>query len=392
MDRTDEILIPPDTDWLQNTDARRVCDAVSAEGGSVFFVGGCVRDALLGLPGADVDLSTNVLPQDVVRLAGAAGLKAVPTGIDHGTVTVVSGGRGFEITTFRRDVQTDGRRAVVAFSDDITEDARRRDFTMNAIYATPAGQIVDPLGGVQDCLNRRVRFIEDADRRIREDYLRILRFFRFHAWYAPADQGFDPDALDAIARNTSGLETLSGERTGHEMMRLLSASDPAPAVAAMRQTGCLSHILPAADDRFLGPVVHLEETLGLSPDRILRLAALGGTDVADRLRLSKKQTARLELIGTAAFGGKTLPELAWRHDADIALAALILRAACADQPVDAAELSRLEQAATAVFPVTAQDLMPGLQGKALGEALKQMEARWIASDFTLSRKDLMTPE
>ena len=185
----------------------------------------------------------------------------------------------FEITTFRRDVETDGRRAVVAFSNDIIDDARRRDFTMNALYARPDGSIVDPLGGIQDVLDRRVRFIEDADQRIREDYLRTLRFFRFSAWYGAIDQGFDPDALNAISSNLDGLETLSAERVGMEMVKLLNATDPAVAVAVMRQTGVLNVVLQGVDDTWLAPLIHVESLWDLSPDPIRRLAALGGTGV-----------------------------------------------------------------------------------------------------------------
>ncbi|WP_298840764.1 CCA tRNA nucleotidyltransferase [uncultured Roseobacter sp.] len=392
MDRTDEILIPRETPWLHDPDAQRVCAAVTAEGGAVYFVGGCVRDALLKISGGDTDLSTDVLPEDAMRLARAAGLRAVPTGIDHGTVTVVSGGRGFEVTTFRRDVETDGRRAVVSFSREISQDAKRRDFTMNALYATPGGDLVDPLNGAADCLARRVRFIEDPDRRIREDYLRILRFFRFHAWYAAAGEGFDADALDAVARNADGLETLSAERIGHEMLRLLQAPDPAPAVAAMRQTGVLGRVLPGSDDRFLAPAIHLEEQTGRSADALMRLAVLGGNDVADRLRLSRSDAGALSRMVGAAWNGQPAGALGWEYGADIAIAALIQRSAVAGHPLDPAETESAVRGAEAVFPVKAGDLMPGLQGKALGEALKALEARWVASDFTLTYEDLMTPE
>ncbi|WP_375229412.1 CCA tRNA nucleotidyltransferase [Roseobacter sp. S98] len=392
MDRTDETLIPPQTTWLSDPDAQKVCAAVSSGGGRVYFVGGCVRDALLGKDGGDTDLSTDVLPEEVMRLAKDAGLRAVPTGIDHGTVTVVSGGLGFEVTTFRRDVETDGRRAVVSFSTDIAEDARRRDFTMNALYATPDGRVVDPLGGLPDCLARRIRFIEDPDRRIQEDYLRILRFFRFHAWYAPATAGFDPDALSAIAGNTDGLETLSAERVGHEVLRLLHAPDPAPAVAVMRQTGVLGRILPGADDRFLAPAIHLEAQMGLAPDPLLRLAVLGGTDVPDRLRLSRKHARTLSDMSDAAWNGAPAGALGWEFGAEIAMAALIQRGAVAGFEPDADEIAAVARGAGAVFPVTAKDLMPALQGPALGRALKDLKARWIASDFSLTRDELLAPE
>jgi len=392
MDRSNDINLPAETAWLQDAQVQSICAAISTETAPVYFVGGCVRDALLGVAGSDIDLATALTPQEVIRRAEDAGFKVVPTGIEHGTVTVVAGVKGYEVTTFRRDVETDGRRAVVAFSEDITEDARRRDFTLNALYATASGAVVDPLGGLQDCLNRRIRFIEDADRRIKEDYLRILRFFRFHAWYAPSDAGFEPDAIDAIARNSAGLETLSAERVGSEMIRLLSAPDPAPALAAMRQTGCLLHLLPGSDDRFLGPVVHLEASLGIAPDPLLRLAALGGENVADRLRLSRAQSRTLTAFTEASYTAMTLAELAYREGETIARGAAILRAAMAEQPMSREVVDTIQHAAKQVFPVTASDLMPAYQGAALGEKLKALERRWIASNFRLTREDLMTPD
>ena len=229
--------------WLRASHLKAVIRAL--KGGSdadrddeAYFVGGCVRNTLLGQPVADIDITTPIEPQEVARRLEAAGLKAVPTGIEHGTVTAVSGGQGFEITTFRADVATDGRRATVRFSTDIAEDAARRDFTMNAIYAKPDGEIVDPLGGLPDLMARRVRFIREARDRIREDYLRILRFFRFTAWYG--GDGIEPEGLAACAELADGIEGLARERVGAEMKKLLAAPNPAPAVAAMAASGVLA--------------------------------------------------------------------------------------------------------------------------------------------------------
>ena len=235
-------------DWLSSKVTQRVFSLLGDAGYAVYAVGGCVRNTLLDAPVHDIDLSTSARPEVVMKLAETAGLRAVPTGIEHGTVTVISGGEPYEITTFRRDVETDGRRAVVTFSDSIEEDALRRDFTMNALYADAAGVVHDPVVGLPDLEARRVRFIEDADQRIREDYLRSLRYFRFCAWYGDPTDGFDADALDAIARNLDGLATLSRERVGSEVLKLLAAPDPAPAIAIMRATGVLGQVLPGADD------------------------------------------------------------------------------------------------------------------------------------------------
>ncbi|NUH66916.1 CCA tRNA nucleotidyltransferase [Sulfitobacter sp. S0837] len=382
-------MIPPQTRWLQDEDAQQVCRVVQGGGHQIYFVGGCVRDALLGLPDSDVDLSTDAPPEVVMSLAKAAGVKAVPTGIDHGTVTLVSGGKPFEITTFRRDVDTDGRRAVVAFSTDMREDARRRDFTMNALYATPEGRVVDPLGGLPDLRARRLRFIEDADRRIREDYLRTLRYFRFMAWYGDPEDGPDPDAVDAIASNLDGLETLSAERVGQEFRKLLRADDPASALALMRQTGVFPVLLPGSDDRWMSLLVHFEQTLGLAPNWLTRLAALGGEGVSERLRLSKAEAKTLALLQEQGFSGVGLPELAYRHGADLARAAALLRGCLAEQMPECAVLETIERASTARFPVKGKDLMPRFNGPELGQELARLEHLWIASDFTLTAAELL---
>ncbi|OIQ06555.1 MAG: CCA tRNA nucleotidyltransferase, partial [Rhodobacteraceae bacterium CG2_30_10_405] len=277
--------------WLTRPETQAVCAMLTGAGYRALMVGGCVRNALLGLAVHDVDIATDALPQAVTDLAMAAGFKAVPTGFDHGTVTVVAGGIGHEITTFRRDVATDGRRATVAFSTLIGEDAARRDLTMNALYATPAGEVIDPLGALPDVLARRVRFVGDATARITEDRLRILRFFRFHAIYGDPDAGLDPEGLAACAANADGIEQLSRERVGAEMGKLLAARDPAPAVAAMAGAGILARVLPGADPRALAPLVHFEA--GIAPRWQRRLAVLGGEDVAKRLRLARKDAAAL---------------------------------------------------------------------------------------------------
>ena len=216
-------------DWLALPATRAVCAALTARGDRALFVGGCVRNALLGRPVADIDIATDALPERTIALAAAAGLHPVPTGLAHGTVTIVADHRPFEVTTFRRDVTTDGRHATVAFSTDLAEDAARRDFTMNALYADPSGAVIDPLDGLSDLLARRVRFVGDPAERIAEDYLRILRFFRIHAWYGDPAGGLDADGLAACAALQDGLDQLSRERVGAEMTKLLAAADPAPA-------------------------------------------------------------------------------------------------------------------------------------------------------------------
>ena len=376
-------------DWITNPATQQVCAMLEEGGHQAFFVGGCVRNALIGAEVADIDICTDARPDRVIALAKAAGLKPVPTGIDHGTITVVAGGLPHEVTTFRRDVETDGRRAVVAFSDDIEEDARRRDFTMNALYARADGTVVDPLGGgLRDLEARHVRFIEDPEQRIREDYLRILRFFRFYAWYGDPDEGLDREGLAAIAENTEGLEALSVERIGAEMRKLLTARDPAPAVAAMQASGVLTRILPGANARGLPVLVHHEGALGADPDPVRRLACLGDPHAADHLRLSNAQTRQLAQLREGMESTLTLPEIAYRHGEQMAVDVAMLRAITFETPL-MLERAPLHHAAQAQFPIKGADLMPDLQGPALGAALKRLEQIWIDSGFTIERDALL---
>lgn len=376
-----------DADWIANTDTQAVCHMLTDAGFDCYFVGGCVRNVLLGAPVNDIDISTNARPARIMELAKLAGLKAVPTGIDHGTVTVISSGVPFEITTYRRDIETDGRRAVVAFADTIEEDARRRDFTMNALYANQDGEVVDPLNGFSDLMARRVRFIEDADLRIKEDYLRILRFFRFHAWYGDESAGLDSEGLAAIASNSGGLETVSKERIGSEVLKLLSAPSPAPSIAAMGASGVLSAILPGADAKHLSILVHFEADT--KPNPIRRLAAIGGADTDDFLRLSKSQTRQLQKLKDETGSTRSPAELGYRLGVEMAYDVILLRAALLEMPLNPEELRQIETGAAAKYPIKADDLMPEFQGAKLGQTLADLEAKWIKSGFALTKEQLL---
>lgn len=371
-------------DWLTHPGTQALCAVLERAGYKALFVGGCVRNALLGAPVSDVDISTDATPKTVTNLAENADFKVVPTGIDHGTVTVIAQGRPHEVTTFRRDVETDGRRAVVAFSTDVAEDAKRRDFTMNALYADVRGDVIDPLGGLSDLIARRLRFVGDAETRIREDYLRILRFFRFHAWYADPDAGIDAEGLAACAALSAGIETLSAERVGAEMKKLLLAPYPAPAVASMAQAGILAVVLPGADARALAPLVHLED--GATPRPLCRLAVLGGE--ADRLRLSRAEARDLAAL-REAIGDMAPPAvLGWRLGAALATDAVLARAAVLETPVPLLWQDDIARGAAAQFPIRAVDL-PQLTGPALGAALKHLQGLWLSADLRLTREELL---
>lgn len=363
-------------DWLEAAPTRAVMAALAPA--RPLFVGGCVRDALMGRASEDIDIAVITPPAETMRLAADAGLKVAPTGVDHGVVTVIADGAPFEVATLRRDVATDGRRAVVAFTDRIEDDAARRDFTMNALYADGAGAVLDPLGeGLADLAARRIRFIGDARLRLREDYLRILRFFRFHAQFGI--EPLDTDGLAACLAERDGLETISAERIGAEIKKLLSAPDPGPALRAMGPI--LVQFLPGAIWR--DDLLKAEADWGLAPDPIRRLASMEAGS-PDRLRLSKAEAARTEAIKTCM--NLSIDEAVYRHGAEAATDALAILGA-----PRAGARGRITRAASAVFPVTAQDLMDrGMSpGRDLGAALKRLEAQWIESGFSASRDALL---
>jgi len=373
-----------DTTWIETGPTALVFDALEAQGHEVFVVGGAVRDAVLGRELGDIDLTTDALPAQMIVACKAAGLKALPTGIEHGTLTILAKGNAHEVTTFRTDVETDGRHAVVAFGGDIQSDAARRDFTMNALYATRSGVVLDPVGGLSDLMAGRLRFVGVPAARIEEDALRILRFFRFHAWYGAADDGLDAEALAAIAAGQDGLENVSAERVHQELRKLLAAPDPSPAVAAMAATGVLARVLPGGDASALGLLVHLEA--GRDPRWLRRLFVLGGT--REGLRISRKDQRVLQDIETAT--GLTTGEAAWRFSRDVAEDAALVLAASTETALPEDLEQELDHGAAAVFPLGGEDLLKHMSaGRSVGRALRKAQEHWIASGFKASKAVLL---
>ncbi len=407
--------LPPQA-WMNAAATRRVIEALCPHG-EVRFVGGCVRDALAHRNVHDIDLATPLRPEQVMVALKKAGIKAIPTGLSHGTVTAVVDGGSFEITTLRRDVSTDGRHATVAFTDSWREDASRRDFTMNALSATPDGQIYDYFEGLTDLSHGTVRFVGDAGRRIREDYLRLLRFFRFHAHYGrpPADQA----TVDACRANLKGLGKVSAERVRNEILRLLLAPDPIDAVTLMRGHHVLNAILPEAGAlNCLRALVFLETRAlaqkAVFPDPLRRLAALleGGAEaasgVAQRLRLSNTQTVRLQaLMAGQADLTPALPAPRQRVlfntlgpplAVDVALLNWArLRAVMLDPLARDSEgwITLLEGAAAwepRACPVTGQDVLDhGVpSGPQVGDLLDRVRTYWEEHDMQPDRARLLT--
>ena len=384
-----------DAPWLTAPETMAVIEALGPE--NTRFVGGAVRDSLLGRAVTDIDVATPLPPDEVMQRVTAAGLKAIPTGIDHGTVTVVSNHRPFEVTTLRRDVETFGRRARVAFTDDWRADASRRDFTINALYAEVSGELHDYFGGLADLEAGRVRFIGDPADRILEDALRILRFFRFHAHYGRGPLDAAGRAACVAARDR--LDLLSIERVRDEILKLLAAPDPVPVLEAMKEAGILALILPEADGfARLRRLIAVEQALGCA-DPLRRLAALAGLEavrldrLARRLRLSNKERARLVAMAgeVPAPEPRALRAAAYRYGSETTRDRILLAADPSDLAAVRAALAALERLSPPRFPLTGRDLVAAghAPGPALGAALRTLEEEWIASDFGLSRAELL---
>jgi poly(A) polymerase len=375
--------------WMKAPATEAVLQALGGEGR---FVGGCVRDALLGRTVGDIDIATPFPPDEVTRRLAAAGIKVVPTGLTHGTVTAVALGRPFEITTLRRDVETDGRHARVAFTDDWAADAARRDFTMNALFLDAEGAVFDPMGGLADLSAHRVRFVGDPATRIREDVLRILRFYRFHAHYGEGEA--DAAARAACRALAHLLPSLSRERVAAELMKLLAASDPPPTLRLMDEDGVLTVILPEARhvDR-LAALVSLEP----EPDALRRLAALiagGAETVAERLRLSSADRERLALLKAPPFAIDLAGDERAQHRAIYRLGGatyrdLVLLCAAEDGAGDRAQalLALAERWPAPQFPLRGADLTAAgvPPGPRLGRLLAEIETWWEAGDFRADR-------
>ncbi len=388
------------------SETKKVVAALSAEGGAVRFVGGCVRDAVLGRDVTDVDIATPNAPETVTRLLEAAGIKAVPTGIEHGTITAVVGRAHFEVTTLRRDVETDGRHATVTFTNDWAADAARRDFTINAVFCDPDGTLFDPVGGLDDARAGRVRFVGDAVRRIEEDVLRLLRFFRFFAHFGRPPP--DADALAACRKMAPAVVGLSGERVRAELLKLLAAPDPAGVLALMDETGVLAHVMPEAAGIDALPALCAVEAP--AADALRRLALLlrrgqgGAESVAKRLRMSNAEARRLAAMVeppvAVAAGRDVRDQRRALYRLGAALFADLAYLAWAEALAgDASERDALARAHGALLetarawedprlPVRGADVVAlGVErGPAVSRLLAAIEDWWQAGDYRASRK------
>lgn len=389
-----------DCSWLRFPALQQLFDLFEKEGATLRLVGGSVRDGLLGLPVNDIDFAIDRDPHWVMDLLYKAHIKAIPTGIDHGTITAVLEKRPYQITTLRVDVKTFGRKAHVAFTEDWVQDAMRRDFTMNAIYADKQGHLFDPVNGLKDLESRNVRFIGQATQRIKEDYLRILRFFRFSARFG--HEPYDTEGLDACREYASHLPHLARERVTEEFLKILELPSPLYALEAMKETDVLSYILHPGTWDNLKALVPLEKETGLSPSALLRLAAFHPVlaEVKTHLRLSKKQKETLSFLGK---NHALVTEASFKHQAyiwskervfDLTLLQTAHRIVNAEisfkEGVSFLKnlYSQFKAWIIPIFPLTGDDLLSqGVQqGEDLGKFLKTVESWWISQNFEPDHK------
>jgi poly(A) polymerase len=385
-----------DQDWLSRPSVQDVMQALTKDGGVARFVGGCVRDALFHRPVRDIDIATDQTPDRVIALLGKAGLRHAPTGLAHGTVTAIAGGQGFEVTTLRVDHETDGRRAKVSFTDDWLADAQRRDFTMNALYCDPDGTVYDPVGGIDDIAAHHVRFIGDAAARIEEDYLRILRFFRFHAGYGEGSV-LDPLGFAACADHKDGLASLSVERIRGEFLRLLESPNPAQTLDPMKDAGVLGMILPVdADLQALDHLVSREQAAGTSSvyRRLTALfsgslASLPGHATAWKMSNAEKKQLRsmAKARDVSAMDLLAARAAIYRGGKQIFIDDLILWSGRLDKDL----LDMATQWTVPTFPLNGSDVLStGMApGQQVGDILQTLEDYWIAEGFGPDRDSLL---
>lgn len=400
-------LDPKKHEWLKRADLQTLFAAFPD--GALRFVGGCVRNSLMGHAVSDIDIASKLDPDAMMAALKEAGIRYVETGVAHGTITAVIKGTPYEITSLRQDVETDGRRAVVSFTQDWAKDAQRRDLTVNALYADLSGHVFDPTGeGLEDLKARKFRFVGDAALRIREDYLRLLRFFRFMAWYG-GEAPFDSEALTAARELQSGLKKLSAERVWSELKKLLLAPDPSRVVRVMSQQGVLETLLPESSNADgLELYVKLEQREGLAPDPLARLMAMSAREplqmalLAKRLKMSKSETARLR--GWADDDGVLDPyaddrakfQVIYKSGKAVVIDRARLRAAGEPDVIKSAHWINLADLAAGwtrpEFPLTGNDLKEaGVKpGPEMGRVMKALEALWVRSGFAADKEKLLT--
>jgi poly(A) polymerase len=378
-----------ETKWLRNPSAQKLSKLYKNFGYQVLFVGGCVRNTILKMPVTDIDLATDAQPEEIIKIAKENNIRFVPTGLAHGTITLIIDNKNYQITTFRTDFDHDGRYAKVEFTESLLLDASRRDLTINALYCNHVGEVIDPLNGLDDIKKQKIKFIGNPNERIKEDNLRILRFFRFQAIYGNKNLEIDSIALEACHNHKSKLAALSKERITSELRKILSAPNPLEVIIKMNETGVLNELFQNVSIDSLEAYLKTEEKFKININWLGRLLSLQVTQEEESLKLTRCEFKFLKQTKSAIENQIHVLEFSYYNGVENGKIYSILQNFRHNIILSKNLLNQINSLATKKFPITAKDLMPEIRGKKLGEALRSLEDRWIKSNFTLSKKDLL---
>ena len=378
-----------ETKWLRNPSAQKLSKLYKSFGYQVLFVGGCVRNTILKMPVTDIDLATDAQPEEIIKIAKENNIRFVPTGLAHGTITLIIDNKNYQITTFRTDFDHDGRYAKVEFTESLLLDASRRDLTINALYCNHVGEVIDPLNGLDDIKKQKIKFIGNQNERIKEDNLRILRFFRFQAIYGNKNLEIDSIALEACHNHKSKLAALSKERITSELRKILSAPNPLEVIIKMNETGVLNELFQNVSIDSLEAYLKTEEKFKININWLGRLLSLQVTQEEESLKLTRCEFKFLKQTKSAIENQIHVLEFSYYNGVENGKIYSILQNFRHNIILSKNLLNQINSLATKKFPITAKDLMPEIRGKKLGEALRSLEDRWIKSNFTLSKKDLL---
>ncbi len=381
-----------ETKWLRNPSAQKLSKLYKNFGYQVLFVGGCVRNTILKMPVTDIDLATDAQPEEIIKIAKENNIRFVPTGLAHGTITLIIDNTNYQITTFRTDFDHDGRYAKVEFTESLLLDASRRDLTINALYCNHVGEVIDPLNGLDDIKKQKIKFIGNPNERIKEDNLRILRFFRFQAIYGNKNLEIDSIALEACHNHKSKLAALSKERITSELRKILSAPNPLEVIIKMNETGVLNELFQKVSIDSLEAYLKTEKKFKININWLGRLLSLQVTQEEESLKLTRCEFKFLKQTKSAIENQIHVLEFSYYNGVETGKIYSILQNFRHNIILSKNLLNQINSLATKKFPITAKDLMPEISGKKLGEALRSLEDRWIKSNFTLSKKELLAEE
>jgi len=379
-----------ENNWLNQASAQCLSKAFKNYGYQALFVGGCVRNSILKVPVTDIDMATDALPETIIKISKENNFKFILTGLTHGTITIIIDKIAYQITTFRNDITNDGRHAKVEFTTSLLLDASRRDLTINAIYCDSYGKIIDPLNVLEDLNNRVIKFIGDPNKRIAEDYLRILRFFRFQAIYGNEMLEINVPALAACREHKSKLVKLSKERITSELRKLFLSNNPTRTIIKMTDTGILNQLFKNCSINSFISYIEAEKKYKIKINWIGRLLSLQGSNIEEVLTLTRQELKMIKYTKKAIGQNVPIFEFSYYNGIEYGIMYLLLQHGMKKTTVNKILINKVSSIVTRKFPVTAKDLMPKLKGKKLGDELKKLESQWIKSDFTLNKNQLLS--